>query len=346
MQIDALHPTCTFVYLPELEPLWGAIQLLCNQEKLTAACASLYTEQERQEWRKTYPLLFETFTQCPWVVNMMDFLLDMPLDSFSLDAYQEAVLALPPQQFLWRLLDLEHVPQANMEDLTRALSDQMALERVFQWVADSHISFLALSALVRHSHTLIVQMFQLARDMKNQALASALEQQTPQIQALRRTILVGLETTEPLELSQNMMGKTFHNRGPYQEYVFLPTYLMPFRCARYFHTSGTHKRQLLFLSLGQNRRSQEDTVRVLKALSDGKRYEILNLLAKEGPLRGLDIAQRVSIATSTVSHHMEQLKDSGLITEEPVKNSKFYGLNRNAMEDFLHELHHDFLSEE
>lgn len=346
MQIDALHPTCTFVYLPELEPLWGAIQLLCNQEKLTAACAGLYTEQERQGWRNTYPLLFETFAQCPWVVNMMDFLLDMPLDSFSLDAYQEAILALPPQQFLWRLLDLEHVPQANMEDLTRALSDQTALEQVFQWLTDSRVSFLVLSALVRHSHTLIVQMFQLARDMNNQTLASALEQQTPRVQALRRTILEGLETTEPLELSQNMMGKTFHNRGPYQEYVFLPTYLMPFRCARYFHTSGTHKRQLLFLALGQNRRSQEDTVRVLKALSDGKRYEILTLLAKEGPLRGMDIAQRVSIATSTVSHHMEQLKDSGLITEEPVKNSKFYGLNRNAMEEFLHELHRDFLSQE
>lgn len=346
MQIDALQPTCMFVYLPELEPLWGAIQLLCNQEKPTAACASLYTEQERQEWRKTYPLLFETFTQSPWVVNMMDFLLDMPLASFSLDAYQEAILALPPQQFLWRLLDLERVPQANMEDLTRALSDHTALEQVFQWLADGHISFLALSALVRHSRTLIVQMFQLAHDMNNQVLASALEQQAPHVQALQRTIQEGLKTTDPLELSQNMMGKTFHNRGPYQEYVFLPTYLMPFRCARYFHTSGTHKRQLLFLSLGQSRRSQEDTIRVLKALSDGKRYEILTLLAKEGPLRGMDIAQRVSIATSTVSHHMEQLKDSGLITEEPVKSSKFYGLNRNAMAEFLHELHRDFLSQE
>ena len=79
----------------------------------------------------------------------------------------------------------------------------------------------------------------------------------------------------------------------------------------------------------------------MKAIADPTRYQILTILAQEGPMRGLDIAKRVSIATSTVSHHMEQMKESGLITEEPVKNAKYYGLSKQRAKELLDEIAKD-----
>ena len=57
--------------------------------------------------------------------------------------------------------------------------------------------------------------------------------------------------------------------------------------------------------------------------------------------RHFQSVKRVSIATSTVSHHMEQMKESGLITEEPVKNSKFYGLSKQRAKELLDEIAKD-----
>ena len=62
-------------------------------------------------------------------------------------------------------------------------------------------------------------------------------------------------------------------------------------------------------------------------------------------MRGLDIARRVSIATSTVSHHMEQMKECGLVTEEPVKNSKYYGLSKQSAKTLLDEIAKDLAIE-
>ena len=138
------------------------------------------------------------------------------------------------------------------------------------------------------------------------------------------------------------MGKTFRNRGPYAEFFFLPSYLLPARAVRYFHVKGEHKRQILFLTLRDIGRSRDDTVKALKALADGTRYQILTLLAAQGPMRGLDIAKKVSIAASTVSHHMEQLRDCGLVTEEQVKSAKYYGLSRQGSAELLEELKKDF----
>ena len=42
---------------------------------------------------------------------------------------------------------------------------------------------------------------------------------------------------------------------------------------------------------------------------------------------------------------MEQLKESGLITEEQVKNSKYYGLNRNGVAELIKELQKDLKME-
>ena len=96
------------------------------------------------------------------------------------------------------------------------------------------------------------------------------------------------------------------------------------------------------MTLRQISRDREDKVKALKAIADPTRYQILSILAQEGPMRGMDIAKKVSVATSTISHHMEQMKDCGLVTEEPVKNSKYYGLSKQSVKALIDEIARDF----
>lgn len=346
LQIERLNDNSIFVYAPDLEPMWGAINLLIGNEKAITPCAEIYGEEKIAVLRRKYHFLFECLTAGDWAINLMDFLLDLPVEQFSLENYKDMLLDMPAEDFVWRLMDLERVEAAEQAEVSLALSDDAALDRVFTWISGERVSFLAFSAIVRQSERFRTEFFSLAAELRSPELLAVLEGQADQIANMAQSVRDGVANADPLDFSQEVMGKTFRNRGPYAEYVFSPSYMMPYLFTRYFHIHGTHKRQLLFMPLRDPDRKHEDTIRTLKAVADGTRYQILMLLAKEGPLRGLDIAKKVSIATSTVSHHMEQLKEGGLITEEQVKSAKYYGLSRKNAAAFLDELKKDFTLQE
>jgi predicted transcriptional regulator len=54
---------------------------------------------------------------------------------------------------------------------------------------------------------------------------------------------------------------------------------------------------------------------------------------------GKDLAEKLGLSKATVSHHIEQLKETGFINEERNKNSKFYSINSASVDKFL-----DYLS--
>ena len=300
-------------------------------------------DQPISKFPPEHNFLFETFKVVDATIhaNLMDYLLEMPIEEVSLEHLRDTLLALPAEEFVWRHLSMEYLnPNASIDTLRRAMADDEALDEVYSWMAEYCTSFLAFSAFVRQSRRFLTEFFALAEEMRTPALADALEKQTDKIERLCRRVENGA-AGDLLELSQELMGKTFRNRGPYSEFVFLPSYLIPMRACRFFDTNGETMRQYLFLSLRTSRRDREETVKALRAIADPTRYQILTILAQEGPMRGLDIAKRVSIATSTVSHHMEQMKECGLVTEEPVKNSKYYGLSKQSAKALLDEIAKD-----
>ena len=344
MHLELLRENCIFAWLPELECAWGAVSILTGEKKHTL-CTEIYGTEQISAWKRRYSFLFETFRAAD-PCCMLDYLLDMPLESVTLESLKNHILSQPPAEFVWRQLNPGYFCKtASLETLRLALTDDNALDEAYSWVSERCDSFLAFAAFVRQCPRLISDFFALAEEMRTPALTAALEKQAPKVERMCQTIRDGAQSADPLALSQTLMGKTFHNRGPYDTFVFLPSFLLPMQACRFFHTEGPAKRQLLFLTLRQTRRSQEDTVKALKAMADPTRYQILTILAREGPMRGLDIAKKVSIATSTVSHHMEQMKESGLITEEPVKNAKYYGLSKQAAQTLLEEIAKDLAIE-
>ena len=72
----------------------------------------------------------------------------------------------------------------------------------------------------------------------------------------------------------------------------------------------------------------------MKALSDPTRREILDLL-KKGSMTAGEIGENFEMTGATISHHLSQLKKSGLITESREKNYIHYSLNASVLEEVL-----------
>lgn len=74
--------------------------------------------------------------------------------------------------------------------------------------------------------------------------------------------------------------------------------------------------------------------RVFKALNDPIRREILELL-KESDMNAGEIADRFDISKPSISHHLDILKQAGLVTG--IKNGQYvnYSLNTTVMEDII-----------
>lgn len=89
------------------------------------------------------------------------------------------------------------------------------------------------------------------------------------------------------------------------------------------------------LLVGENQEDIGQAVKVYKALGEPTRLKIALLLAKESNLCFTAVGERLeSVAGSTLSHHLKQLTDSGLIDFR--KNGSFihYNINREIAEKF------------
>jgi DNA-binding transcriptional ArsR family regulator len=69
---------------------------------------------------------------------------------------------------------------------------------------------------------------------------------------------------------------------------------------------------------------------VFRALGDTTRYAVATLLARE-PLTGAELARRLSVTKPTMTHHLQQLRQAGLLKEERRGNSVVSRLDRDAV---------------
>lgn len=76
---------------------------------------------------------------------------------------------------------------------------------------------------------------------------------------------------------------------------------------------------------------------ILKALADKSRLEILKLL-KDGPSYNLEIAQKLSLSTATVSHHTTALVLRNLLTLEKKGGYTYYHVNKKSIELLLQQI--------
>src|SRR5687767_8296153 len=91
---------------------------------------------------------------------------------------------------------------------------------------------------------------------------------------------------------------------------------------------------------------EEQITKVLKAIGDPKRRQILKLLTSKGccsidrkfGLCGCDIEERVKLSQPTVSHHMAILIEAGLVEGQKQGQWMWYRRNEKAIGEFVEAL--------
>lgn len=77
--------------------------------------------------------------------------------------------------------------------------------------------------------------------------------------------------------------------------------------------------------------------RTFKALADGSRRRMLALL-RDGDMAAGDIAAHFDMAFASVSHHLQVLRDAGLVLSRRDGQRIIYSLNTSVFQDALQHL--------
>jgi DNA-binding transcriptional ArsR family regulator len=77
---------------------------------------------------------------------------------------------------------------------------------------------------------------------------------------------------------------------------------------------------------------------VFKAISDPTRRKILKLL-RQGDMTAGEIAEQFSISKPSISHHLNILKQSGVVQDEKKGQFILYTLNTTVFQDLMRWLH-------
>ena len=91
--------------------------------------------------------------------------------------------------------------------------------------------------------------------------------------------------------------------------------------------------------------SPQDTVAILRALADPRRYDMVReLAASAAPIACCNLAQAGHVSASTLSHHLQQLEQAGLV--DITRDGKFALLRlvRPRYDAFVNQLAADALT--
>lgn len=80
--------------------------------------------------------------------------------------------------------------------------------------------------------------------------------------------------------------------------------------------------------------NKEKVIQAFKILADETRIHIIRLL-NQGPLYGYELAQRLQLSNSTVSHHLSTLSSAGLVTAKRKENRVYYEVRSAEIEKLL-----------
>ena len=78
--------------------------------------------------------------------------------------------------------------------------------------------------------------------------------------------------------------------------------------------------------------------RIAKALSDPRRMEILASIAARRELACSALCEHSAVSQATMSHHLKELVNSGLVKSRREKKFMFYQLDRKVWSAYLAEM--------
>lgn len=298
-----------------------------------------YIEEIKKRYRFLHEILNELNSNGMSLLELLfnkkeadDKSIDFPINDFAnLDEYEKHLLNMDVESFFY-IFFAEYIDKNIIKD---ALGNLNKLSELYEERTYISKSFLGLKTFIDNREIFIRDFFSCARSLQGAEFDNAIKYIESIFDDEKQRFIKALSEDLPLEVSQQIMGKTFYNRGPYKKFVFMPSVFLPYKAIRFFYDY-----QVLIYSTGKSEFTNSDAINKLKAISDESRLKIIEILRKNGPMIGKDLAKNLNIANSTLSHHIEQLSSAGFLNEERVKNSKYYSINTNSLDGLV-----EYLSE-
>ena len=79
--------------------------------------------------------------------------------------------------------------------------------------------------------------------------------------------------------------------------------------------------------------------RIAKALSDPRRFEVLEVIAESGSeLSCGAVVERFPVAQATISHHLKELVEAGLVETRSEGQFKYLSARSDVLEEYTSEL--------
>lgn len=79
--------------------------------------------------------------------------------------------------------------------------------------------------------------------------------------------------------------------------------------------------------------------KIAKALADPRRFEILKILAATQECCCSELGEKIPLAQPTISHHLKELSNAGLIEARKEGQHSYYHLHPEVLTEYIQELH-------
>lgn len=223
-----------------------------------------------------------------------------------------------------------YIPRDSLEGV---IDNTLSLKAFYNQYGFCCSNIETLKYIIFEKEIFLTLLFNCIKEFDTNTLDDTIEQIDYLYEEFFKRLLLDLESNHPLKASENLLGKTFKNRGPYKNFVFIPVFFLPTKAVRYFGEN-----QILLYKVMESNEILDNKLKLLeclKVISDPTRFEIIQLLQNNEPMFGKQIAEYMSLSTPTISHHLDQLKNVGFINEERHKNSKYFSANINSLNEFI-----------
>jgi len=313
---EKIGENCFFWFSPEAEAVIAAQEILCN-----GGAGSLYETvfgaDNIEKYRQIYRMeaeIFKSFSTGNGNPCLIECLQECDLSEFSIDNFEKHISKITTKKLPGILLDL------IIGDADSLTSGDYALQT----------NYLDAVVYLANVRDFVQNILDLARELKTDKFYATLDSYKSKIILEGKNLEQSLREMTPLELSDKLMRKKMFRRGPFSKFIFAPTVFNNRKVVRYIG-----EKQILFRNIQDTAQDNELLLKQLNALADDTRFRIVALLKEYGLMQGTDIVDKVSLRSSTVSHHMKILRESGLVSEQSSGTTKLYSLTANITEEII-----------
>lgn len=343
MELQQINESTTVLFNLDLEAFFAVKGVIDYQNSKSRVM--LFSDDQIEHWEHKYRFFFETYRGVRELLSGSEYdcLLDIISDDINLDSIQNYLLSMETENRLFRMIRWQFFGVESSDEILLAINDDDSLDVLYQKVKGQVSSYIAFASLLRQNDRFYREYFELANEMRTNELSKLPTKFEQKLNELKEMLITKLQNDTALEISQQLMKKRFNNVGPYSRYYFILSIMIGFKGMRFFYDDGTENNvQIVILNVEMLEQSASQKIAMLKSLSDETKFKILQFISKNDFVNGKDITAELKLAPSTISHHMTGLKECGLVTEEPVKNSKYYGISTDNLKEMIEFLNKTF----